>query len=119
MRGVVSSITAEEALGRLKPEDRRAVEEFRDGVRELLGERLADLRLFGSKARGDDGPESDIDILVLVHDLDESTDRAVLELAHSTRTWVSALVDDHERYHRPASRASGLYESMRHDSIRL
>jgi hypothetical protein len=42
---VPSSTTANEALGRLDPERRRWIEEFRDGVRALLGERLRDLRL--------------------------------------------------------------------------
>ena len=35
-------------------------------IREVYGERLAGIVLYGSVARGDDGPESDIDILVLI-----------------------------------------------------
>jgi predicted nucleotidyltransferase len=40
-------------------------------VRQLLDElepEITDIRIFGSKARGDAGPESDLDVLVLVRD---------------------------------------------------
>jgi uncharacterized protein len=39
-----------------------------DRYRERFGERLVDLRLFGSYARGDAGPDSDVDVLVLLRD---------------------------------------------------
>lgn len=38
---------------------------FRDRVRERLGGRSVQLTLFGSKARGDDRPDSDLDVLVI------------------------------------------------------
>lgn len=119
MRLVVSPVPAEEALKRLAPVERKWVEDFRRQVRELLGERLADLRLFGSKARGDSGPGSDIDVLVLIHDLDPATNRTVVELAYAVSPWLSPLVDDHVAYHAPKSRATGLYQAMRHESVRL
>lgn len=117
--GVVSSVSAEEALGGLTPDERRWVEEFRDQARELLGERLADMRLFGSKARGDSGPESDIDVLVLVRGLDASTNKALAEMAYFVSTWLTPLIAEYEAYHAPASRATGLYEAMRNESVRL
>ncbi|MHC4659879.1 MAG: nucleotidyltransferase domain-containing protein, partial [Planctomycetota bacterium] len=36
------------------------------GLEQALGNRLIELRLFGSKARGDDQPNSDTDVLVIV-----------------------------------------------------
>ena len=47
---------------------RRAVE----ALREVLGERLVSAVLFGSRARGDDRPESDWDLLVLAEGLPEN-----------------------------------------------
>ncbi len=120
---MVSSITAAEALSRLHPTDRAIVEEFRDRVRELLGPRLRDLRLFGSKARGDDHDESDIDVLVLVENLDGKTNFAVIDLAseigYRGRKFLAPVVCDFDKYHAPKSRATGFYESMRRESIRL
>ncbi len=57
-------------LGKLKnklnQKERLGVSIFIIKVKKLLGRRLLELRLFGSKARGDFDDESDIDILVVI-----------------------------------------------------
>lgn len=55
----------------LKPNERAALAELRDGLRELLGERLVKFVLFGSKARGESDEESDIDVLLVIRDFDK------------------------------------------------
>lgn len=42
------------------------VAELRDRLEELYGERLERVILFGSQARGDATPESDVDVLVVL-----------------------------------------------------
>ena len=116
---MVSSVRAEEALARLDPAERRAVEELRDRLRAEYGPRLRDLRLFGSKVRGDDHDESDIDVLVLIDGCDPSTFRDVVHLAYSISSSLSPLVSDFDSYHSPISRASGLYRELRKESVRL
>lgn len=114
-----SSASTIEALRALDPRRRRWVEEFRGRLRALLGERLRDLRLFGSEARGQGVADSDIDLLVLIDGLDEGTWRAVLDMAHSISPWLSPLIEDYERYHAPRSRATGIYKAIRQESVRL
>lgn len=46
-----------------------------------LGHGVNDVRLFGSKARGEAGPDSDVDLLVLVNRSDYAFKQAVLRLA--------------------------------------
>ncbi len=58
-----------------------ALGDFGRRVRARFGARVAGLVLFGSYARGDWGPDSDVDVLVLVHDLSERERREVFELA--------------------------------------
>lgn len=41
--------------------------EFRRGLEEIYGPRLASLVLFGSQARGDALSDSDIDVMVVLH----------------------------------------------------
>ena len=41
--------------------------EFRHGLEKIYGSRLAGLVLFGSQARGDALPDSDIDVMVALH----------------------------------------------------
>ncbi|MFN2543403.1 MAG: nucleotidyltransferase domain-containing protein [Actinomycetota bacterium] len=116
---VNTAVTAEEALSRLEPEERDWVRRFRDEARSVLGERLRDLRLFGSRARGEKHEESDIDLLVLVAALDDDTRTLLVDLAFSISTWLSPLIADFDLYHAPRSRATGLYREMRAESIRL
>ena len=42
---------------------------FRDAVTEIYGDRVARVVLFGSRARGDAGPESDHDVAVFLRDI--------------------------------------------------
>jgi len=54
------------ASSTLTPRESEALREFSERIRVELGSRLLDLRLFGSKARGDSTPDSDLDVLVVV-----------------------------------------------------
>ena len=44
---------------------------FRKALDAMYGERLERVVLFGSRARGDARPESDYDVAVFLHDLDD------------------------------------------------
>ena len=50
-------------------------------VRERFGQRVERTRLFGSYARGDWGPDSDVDVLVVVRGLTEPERREIFDLA--------------------------------------
>lgn len=49
--------------------------------REWLEDNLVELWLFGSKARGDFGPNSDIDLLVIVSELPSEVEWEIYEMA--------------------------------------
>lgn len=51
---------------RLSPAEAAATGELVERVRALLGEELCELRLFGSRARGEGTEQSDLDIAVIV-----------------------------------------------------
>ena len=80
-----------------------AIGDFVDRIRAALGAHIVDLRLFGSVARGEANPDSDIDILVVVEPDDE---RATLE-----RKAVDIAFDvnlQHDVYISPRVLASGM-----------
>lgn len=52
----------------LSPAEQAALEDFVNAVRGSLGSEVVDVQLFGSKARGDATPESDVDVLVVVRE---------------------------------------------------
>jgi predicted nucleotidyltransferase len=54
----------------LSTKEKSALQQFKAGLNLAIGAQLIELKLFGSKARGDDKPDSDIDVLVIVTDDD-------------------------------------------------
>ena len=52
----------------ISPGTQDLLREFRDRVSDLYGDRLLRVILFGSEARGDAGPNSDIDIVLVFQD---------------------------------------------------
>jgi predicted nucleotidyltransferase len=52
----------------LTSQERQAVEAFVQALRQQYPDRIQQVLLFGSKARGDSHPDSDIDLLILVDD---------------------------------------------------
>lgn len=47
-------------------EEKSALKNFKNFLKQILGAQLIELKLFGSKARGDDQPNSDLDVLIIV-----------------------------------------------------
>ena len=69
---------------KLKSKDAVALEEFVARVRAVLGNNLAEVKLFGSKATGRDQPDSDIDVLVAVEKGGVEVEDEVLDIAFET-----------------------------------
>jgi predicted nucleotidyltransferase len=54
----------------LNAKEKSALKKFKAALEQTLAGQLIELKLFGSKARGDDKPDSDIDVLIIVADDD-------------------------------------------------
>jgi len=65
----------------LSPDEKKAIEVFVKRLLVELGQDVTDVRLFGSKARGEAGSDSDLDVLVLVQRPDYALKHAILWLA--------------------------------------
>lgn len=89
----------------MSPNERTALAALVDGLRQNYGEDLLEVILFGSKARGDAGAESDLDVLVVLHmrDSDYMLHRQqILDLAYRLDLQhgvvLSLLIQDEARY---------------------
>lgn len=117
--------TAQRNAPTLPPEVQRVLGLFRARLESRFGERLVDLRLFGSRARGIVHEESDVDILVLVRDLRFPEDRAVTDLAFDVEMAtgfelaISPLVMTPERYRELLDRERLIALEIEQDGIRV
>jgi uncharacterized protein (UPF0332 family)/predicted nucleotidyltransferase len=108
-------------LSRLRPNDRRAIEAFVEALRRDLDSRLLLLALFGSKARGDDLPDSDIDFLVIIEgdarDLERrlSNLTATVDLEYSVL--INTLVFSRERWVDFSQRRAAFWQNAQRDGM--
>ncbi|MBI2895100.1 MAG: nucleotidyltransferase domain-containing protein [Deltaproteobacteria bacterium] len=68
----------------------RALADLRGRLERRFGPRLRRLTLFGSWARGEAGPDSDVDVLVVVDGMDGRVRREVYDLA--AEVWMDTMV---------------------------
>jgi predicted nucleotidyltransferase len=94
------------ALQGIEPELRK---ELREGMHALYGERLKRLCIYGSYARGDAGPESDLDVLIVLGDIlsydteIERTGQLISELSLKYQVTLSRVFFSLDAWTRPQS----------------
>ena len=108
----------------LADNEREMLEKLMAAIRERFGDLLIDARLFGSKARGDSDPESDIDVWLLFEreltreERRELTRMSVaLQLEHEVV--VQLVLDTVWRWGMPAYRSTGFAQAVEGEGVRL
>jgi predicted nucleotidyltransferase len=112
-----------EHLDCLVDKERQAATEFVDRLHQEFDGQIVSVLLFGSRARGEAKPDSDMDVLVVTSDVSPKTRRAIRYLAVeiwlkygiylSTRVWSQA------HWHKLEKMQTLLYRNIRRDGIRL
>jgi predicted nucleotidyltransferase len=77
---------------RLLVAEKAALEEFAAWLRERFADRLSELGLFGSRARGEGSEDSDLDVLVVVRGLTSAEGREIAQFRGDLLTRHGALV---------------------------
>lgn len=110
-------------LEMLQANDRRAVETFRERLRMTLGDELVALTLFGSKARGQDARDSDIDIMVVVGERTPSLVRRVLDVAFDVNltydVYISPRVISASALQDPFWRATPFIQAVEREGVAI
>ncbi|MBC8492143.1 MAG: nucleotidyltransferase domain-containing protein [Chloroflexi bacterium] len=85
--------------------------------------RLVDYRLFGSKARGDDSAESDIDVMIEVEDYTKDVealiDDAVFEINLEYECQISVLIFGSSELREGPLRESPIYRSISVEGVSM
>jgi len=84
---------------------------------------LLDFRLFGSKARGGSGAESDIDIMVVLDKCDSATRSDVYDIVFETNlkydTFISATIFTREELEQGPMSESPIYKIIQKEGIAI
>lgn len=107
----------------LNETDSAALDDFVARLRAALGPNLVALTLFGSKARGDDTPDSDIDVLVTVDEETPGLEDRVLHIAFEVNleheVFLTPLVMDRAVQEHPVWQHTGLLRAVAREGIPL
>ena len=111
------------SLSQLMPDERAAVTEYLERIRRYFPDRILSIMLFGSKARGDDDAESDIDLLVMV-DVETNQFRSQLwriasDISLDYNVVLSPRVFDQNHWDETRRTRLPLYRAIIADSIPL
>jgi predicted nucleotidyltransferase len=103
--------------------ERRMIVEFVRGLRDRLDGQVRAVILFGSRARGEAEPGSDMDVVVVINDVDLAISKWVRHLAVevwlSHGIFVSTRVWSQAHWRRLEELQTLLYQNIRRDGIDL
>ncbi|RMF30905.1 MAG: HEPN domain-containing protein [Chloroflexi bacterium] len=103
----------------LGEQERRLLKTFLARLEQLDGGRIRRVILFGSRARGDAGPWSDVDVVVVGTVDREALQRAVADLEAKAGLTLSLLCWSPEEYRRQQRLRMPLYVNLRREGIEL
>ncbi|MFQ5857520.1 MAG: nucleotidyltransferase domain-containing protein [Anaerolineae bacterium] len=113
-----------EPLQRLSGRDREALVDFVARLRRQFNhDNIRHVWVFGSKIRGEAEPDSDIDLLIVVHDYDWTLEKVMTRVAVETDLAHDVVLSDHivnaERYAQMVTRNEPLYRSIEREGVDL
>lgn len=107
----------------LGPTERRALGTLAAFVRERFGARVRDLRLFGSRARGEGHEDSDLDVLIVIDGLTTAERREVWDRSADMLTaddlLIGGLVVSTAQWHDLVARERRIVGEIERDGVPL
>lgn len=107
----------------LQANEKEAIMTVSVSLSQMLGDNLAGLYLFGSKARGDFNADSDIDLLIIVYQLDADSRWLVRATAADCSLQYDVLFNTHiykkDRWDAIVAHRDTLWREVQQDGIPL
>jgi predicted nucleotidyltransferase len=106
---------------KLHPNEREALQTFIRQIREAYSRQVVQTILFGSKARGDSTPDSDIDVLVILNEEEGQTRSQILTTASRISldydVLLNPIIVSEDRYQR--QKGFTFFQNATRDAISL
>ena len=108
---------------KLREEEEQILDRFKMRLKDVLSDNLVEVRLFGSKARGDARKDSDIDVLVIVSSDDwrrsDAVYSIVTDILLETDVCISPKVISQKEYTRLHNNGNPFIENVTREGIVL
>lgn len=105
----------------LKENERIAVSRLKEALGKKL--KLLDFRVFGSKARGDASPDSDIDVMIEVEDynpaIESIIDDLVFEINLTFDCFISTVIFSKKELDEGPLSESPIYKAIEREGVRV
>ena len=107
----------------IKKNEKQALQRFKTLLLKQFGSHILGVRLFGSKARGDDRANSDIDVLVITRNDNWNIKKAIGRIATTILVedgiYISVKVLGRPTFKRLTALKSPFLRSIAHEGMRL
>jgi predicted nucleotidyltransferase len=112
-----------EHIPALADNERSALSDYLARLHDTCGKRVMHVVLFGSKARGDSGPESDIDLFVVLRGELDGLKQALADLSYDVSLNYGVVLSDfvvgEQRYHWMAEHREPLPTEVQREGVEL
>jgi predicted nucleotidyltransferase len=103
------------------PNEKKALSALRSHLQKKYA--LRDARVYGSKARGTDTPDSDLDVMLVIDNLtplvESEIDDLIFEINLEYDCLITALFFDHEELESGPLSASPIYKKILREGVHL
>jgi len=107
----------------LTPGEKKAVTAFVRGIKKEMGDDILKVILFGSKVRGDCGPDSDVDLILVLRVKDRKAEDKIftilVDVELATDTILSPIVYFHRQYERSKRLGSPFIKEVEAEGVAL
>lgn len=103
------------------PTERRALDALKSKLENKY--ELLDLKVFGSKAKGSDNPESDLDVMIvlknLTHDIESEIDDLIFDINIEHDCLITAIFFSQEELRAGSMSESPIYKKIIQEGVSL